>query len=81
MGGLGVGKGLWRGTRVWRGGSVKRTPACGVLLIGQVVRSWLRRDWAPSRAVLVRASLIATREAGDGVTGGRTSGFASWARR
>lgn len=57
-----------------RGGRDRRMPSRGVAVMVQVVRSWLRSAWAPSRAVLVRAAF---RE----VLLGRVSGFGSRARR
>ena len=39
------------------GGRVRRTPCEGEAVIGQVVRSWLRRVCTPSRAVALRAVL------------------------
>lgn len=61
MGGLGFGRGFWRGTSVVGAGRVRRR-VVGVFadeeveegFMGQVDRSWFRRDWAPSRAVVFR---------------------------
>lgn len=55
-----MGRGFWRGRTVCGAGRVRRREV-GVLAeevedgaIGQVVRSWFRRDWAPSRAVVFK---------------------------
>src|SRR5690606_21793270 len=48
--GLGVGSGFSRGSGVVGGGSVRETPSW-LEVMGQVVKSWLIRAWAPSRAV------------------------------
>lgn len=57
-----------------RGGRERRMPSRVVEVMVQVVKSWLRRDWAPSRAVAVRAALR-------DVSFERMSGFGSRARR
>lgn len=40
------------------GGRVMRTPVSLWVVMGQVVRSWLMSDWAQSRAVEARISLV-----------------------
>jgi len=40
------------------GGRVMERPLCWWDFMGQVVRSWFMRDWAQSRAVVVRRSLV-----------------------
>lgn len=55
---FGAGRGFSRGNGVVGGGSVMKTPASLEAVIGHVVRSWFRSDWAQSRAVRVRASLV-----------------------
>lgn len=77
VGGLGVGRGLKRGSLVSAGGKVRRTPSCVLDVIGQVVSNWFRSDCAPSRAVLCRAALTAALL----VEAGRIRGFGSCARR
>lgn len=65
------GRGFSRGRGKVAGGRVRRTPEAGVEVMGQVVRSWLMRDWAQSRAVAARRA--------EGGWGGR--GVESWQRR
>jgi hypothetical protein len=66
------GKGTFsRGNRVSMLGRLKSTPF-GVDAIGHVLRSWLSRAWAPSRAVAARSA--------SRVVGVRR-GFGSQARR
>lgn len=68
VGGFGFGRGFWRGTRVVGAGRVRRR-VVGVFaeeevedgVMGQVVRSWFRRDWAPSRAVVFRVVFCSDR--------------------
>lgn len=73
MGGLGVGRGLCRGRVVAGGGRLSRTPLAAFEVIWQVVRSWLRRDCVPSRA-------IAWREVSSDWEVGSSRGFGSLTR-
>ena len=65
MGGLASGIGFSRGRGVVGGGRLRTTPSAE-LVISQVVRSWLMRTWAASRAVEARVSSVGFRGKGFG---------------
>src|SRR2546423_15626158 len=80
VGALGLGRGFQRGRGVIDcEGRVKNTPS-GVEWIGQVVRSWLIRTWAPSRAMAWRARFVVVLRLVRRVDVGER-GLGSWARR